>query len=178
MRVVELKKENDFWKGSFMSMASPCDVLMEVDDKSLAQNILTAVADEAWRIEDKFSRYKKNNIIFQINNSSGEAVVIDEEVTRLLNFANELFEISEGLFDVTSGVLRQVWKFDGSANLPNKKDVKKIVKKVGWQKVSREGDSVALPEGMEIDLGGIGKEYAVDRCVQIARNKKRMKVCW
>ena len=159
-----------------MSMASPCDVLMEVDDKSLAQNILTAVADEAWRIEDKFSRYKKNNIIFQINNSSGEAVVIDEEVTRLLNFANELFEISEGLFDVTSGVLRQVWKFDGSANLPDTKDVKKIVKKVGWQKVSREGDSVALPEGMEIDLGGIGKEYAVDRCVQIAKQKTKESV--
>ncbi len=159
-----------------MAMASPCDVLMEVDDKSLAQNILTAVADEAWRIEDKFSRYKKNNIIFQINNSSGEAVVIDEEVTRLLNFANELFEISEGSFDVTSGVLRQVWTFDGSANLPDKKDVKKIVKKVGWQKVSREGDSVTLPEGMEIDLGGIGKEYAVDRCVQIAKQKTKESV--
>ena len=101
-----------------MAMASPCDVLMEVEDEALAQDILSAVANEAWRIEDKFSRYKKDNIIFQINHSDGDTVAIDEETSRLLDFANELFEISEGLFDVTSGVLRQVWTFDGSDHLP------------------------------------------------------------
>jgi len=176
MRKTELKKVDDFWKGSFMAMASPCDVLMEVDDETLAQEILDAVANEAWRIEDKFSRYKKDNIIFRINHSKGEAVTIDEETSRLLDFANELFEISDGLFDVTSGVLRQIWKFDGSDNLPEKKHVKKILKKIGWQKVSRQEGSVVLPEGMEIDLGGIGKEYAVDRCVQIAWQKTKQSV--
>ncbi len=176
MRKTELNKESDFWKGAFMAMASPCDVLMEVEDESLAQEILNAVANEAWRIEDKFSRYKEDNIIFQINHSNGETIAIDEETSRLLDFANELFEISEGLFDVTSGVLRQIWKFDGSDKVPTKKQVKKIVKKIGWQKVSRQGGSVILPVGMEIDLGGIGKEYAVDRCVQIARQKTKESV--
>ena len=159
-----------------MAMASPCDVLMEVEDESLAQEILEAVANEAWRIEDKFSRYKKDNIIYQINNSNGEVVTIDDETSRLLDFADELFEISEGLFDVTSGVLRQLWKFDGSDNVPEKKHVKKLLKKIGWKKVIREEDDVTLPEGMEIDLGGLGKEYAVDRCVQIARQKTRQSV--
>ncbi len=171
MRKVELKREGSFWKGSFMAMASPCDVLMEVDAQSLAQDILSAVAEEAWRIEDKFSRYKKDNIIYEINRSNGESVSIDEETARLLGFANELFEISEGLFDVTSGVLRNVWKFDGSDNVPDEKEIKKIVKKIGWQKVERENSKVILPKDMEIDLGGIGKEYAVDCCVQIARQK-------
>ncbi len=176
MRKTELKKETDFWKGSFTAMASPCDVLMEVENESLAQEILNAIANEAWRIEDKFSRYKKDNIIFQINHSNGDAVTIDEETSRLLDFADELFEISEGLFDVTSGVLRQLWKFDGSNNVPTKKQVKKIVKNIGWQKVSRQEGSVVLPEAMEIDLGGLGKEYAVDRCVQIARQKTKQSV--
>jgi len=176
MRATELKKENDFWKGSFMAMASPCDILMEVDNEALAQEILNAIANEAWRIEDKFSRYKKDNIIFQINHSNGDVVTIDEETSRLLDFANELFEISEGLFDVTSGVLRQLWKFDGSDKVPEKKQVKKILKNIGWQKVSRHEGGVALPEAMEIDLGGIGKEYAVDRCVQIARQKTKQSV--
>ena len=171
MRKLELKTDNGFWKGSFMAMASPCDVLMEVDQQSLAQDILSAIAEEAWRIEDKFSRYKKDNIIYKINGSKGESVSIDEETSRLLDFANELFEISEGLFDITSGVLRTVWKFDGSDNVPDKKQIKKIVKKIGWQKVDRENSKVTLPKDMEIDLGGIGKEYAVDRCVQIARQK-------
>ena len=159
-----------------MAMASPCDVLMEVEDELLAQEILNAVSAEAWRIEDKFSRYKKDNIIFQINHSNGEAVNLDEETSRLLDFANELFEISEGMFDVTSGVLRQLWTFDGSDKLPTKKQVKKILKNIGWQKVSREKTTVMLPKNMEIDLGGIGKEYAVDRCVQIARQKTKQSV--
>ncbi len=159
-----------------MAMASPCDVLMEVEDESIAQEILNAVADEAWRIEDKFSRYKKDNIVFKINHSQGESVTIDEETSRLLDFSNELFEISEGLFDVTSGVLRQIWTFDGSEHLPSKKQVKKILKNIGWQKVTREKTQVLLPAGMEIDLGGIGKEYAVDRCVQIARQKTEKSV--
>jgi len=154
-----------------MAMASPCDVLMEVDEKSLAQDILKAVANEAWRIEDKFSRYKEENIIYKINNSKGEMIVVDDETSRLFDFANELFEISEGMFDITSGVLRTAWKFDGSDNVPDKKQIKKIIKKIGWQKVERENNQVTLPGGMEIDLGGIGKEYAVDRCVQIARQK-------
>ncbi len=176
MRTTELTKENNFWKGSFMAMASPCDVLMDVKNESLAQDILDAIANEAWRIEDKFSRYKKDNIVFQINHSNDKTVVVDDEVTRLLNFSDELFELSDGLFDVTSGVLRQVWKFDGSDNLPEKKDVKKILKKIGWQKVSREGNKITLPKGMEIDLGGIGKEYAVDRCVQVAKQKTQESV--
>jgi FAD:protein FMN transferase len=171
MRETELKKENDFWKGTFMAMASPCDVLMEVEDEQLAQDILNAVAVEAWRIEDKFSRYKQDNIIYAINHSHGQPVAVDEETSRLLDFSNELFEISEGLFDVTSGVLRQVWTFDGSDRLPARKDVKKILKKIGWRKVVREQGSVTLPAGMEVDFGGIGKEYAVDRCVQVARQK-------
>jgi thiamine biosynthesis lipoprotein len=171
MRKTELIKTDDFWKGSFMAMASPCDVLMEVEEKTLAQDILNAIADEAWRIEDKFSRYKNDNIVYQINHSSGEEIIVDDETLRLFDFANELFEISEGLFDITSGVLRTVWKFDGSDNVPDKKQIKKIVKKIGWQKVDRENNTIKLPEEMEIDLGGIGKEYAVDRCVQIARQK-------
>jgi len=171
MRNTELIKATDFWKGSFMAMASPCDVLMDVGEKILAQEILNAVADEAWRIEDKFSRYKQDNIIYRLNTSNGENIIVDDETSRLLDFANELFEISDGLFDVTSGVLRNVWKFDGSDNVPEKKQVKKVVKQIGWQKIDRENSKVTLPKGMEIDLGGIGKEYAVDRCVQIARQK-------
>lgn len=171
MRETALKKENDYWKGSFMAMASPCDVLMEVEDESLAREVLDAVANEAWRIEDKYSRYKKDNIIYQINNANGETVTIDEETSRLLEFAHELYEISDGMFDVTSGVLRQVWKFDGSDNVPDMAQVKKILKNIGWKKVSREPGKITLPAKMEIDLGGIGKEYAVDRCVQVARGK-------
>jgi thiamine biosynthesis lipoprotein len=176
MRNTALTKESNFWKGTFMAMASPCDVLMEIEDGSLAQQILDAIAAEAWRIEDKFSRYKKDNIIDKINHSQGKAVSVDEETARLLDFANELFELSEGMFDVTSGVLRLLWTFDGSDNLYKADAVNQVLSRIGWQKVIWNDGQVTLPAGMEIDLGGIGKEYAVDRCVQIARQMTRESV--
>ena len=141
---------------------------MDVTQQDLAQKILDAVASEAWRIEQKFSRYRDDNIIYRINFSDGKPVQIDAETLRLLRFADELYDMSEGLFDITSGVLRKVWKFDGSDKLPSQESVEAIVQHVGWHRVELTDSTFMLPAGMEIDLGGIGKEYAVDRCAQIA----------
>lgn len=167
---LELKYESGCWHGRFKAMASPCEVLMEVANKKLARKILEAVATEANRIEEKFSRYRNDNIIYKINNAKGNATKVDEETARLIDFSVELFEMSDGLFDITSGVLREVWKFDGSDNVPEVDEVNKVLSKVGWSKVQWKDQTLTMSEDMEIDLGGVGKEYAVDRCVQIARS--------
>ena len=166
---LKLKFESGCWHGHFKAMASPCEVLMEVADKKLAASILEAVQTEAQRIEQKFSRYRDDNIIYKINNANGTAVEVDEETARLIDFSNQLTEMSEGLFDITSGVLRKVWKFDGGDNVPKASAVEAMLSKVGWSKVQWQDKTITMPAGMEIDLGGVGKEYAVDRCVQIAR---------
>ncbi len=164
-----LTEEPDYWRGRFSAMASPCEVLMEVGSKRLASDILTAVADEAKRIEQKFSRYRDDNKIFEINHAAGAAITVDAETARLIDFSDELYRMSEGLFDITSGVLREAWSFDGSANIPTQAAVAKALLKVGWHKVQWHNQQLLMPPGMEIDLGGVGKEYAVDRCVQIVR---------
>jgi len=142
---------------------------MEVRDKELAGEILKAVSDEARRIEHKFSRYRDDNIIFEINNAAGAPVTVDAETARLIDFSDELYRMSDGLFDITSGVLREVWKFDGSDNVPDQSAVEKILLNVGWHKVKWRKPQLVMESGMEVDLGGIGKEYAVDCCVQIVR---------
>lgn len=166
----QLIKEQGNWRGSFTAMASPCEVLMEVDDRSLAEKILHTVSSEALRIEQKFSRYQNNNIVFTINNSSGKPVAVDDETARLIDFADELYQLSDGLFDITSGVLRKAWRFDGSDRIPKQKMVSSLLARVGWQKVKWKASELKLKPGMEIDLGGIGKEYAVDRSVQLVRD--------
>lgn len=165
----QLTFKNGYWLGSFSAMASPCELLMEIEEKALAKNILDTIQAETLRIEQKFSRYRDDNIIYQINHSKNQPITVDEETARLIDFATELYEMSEGLFDITSGVLRQAWVFDGSDNIPEKEDVDALMSKVGWQKVKWDNGIIQLQDGMEIDLGGIGKEYAVDRCVQLAR---------
>jgi thiamine biosynthesis lipoprotein len=167
---LNLKHEAGYWHGRFMAMASPCEVLIEVEGKKLAASILEAVMNEAQRIEKKFSRYRDDNIIYQINNAAGAAVTVDDETARLIDFADQLTQMSEGLFDITSGVLRKVWKFDGSDRVPEATAVNAVLEHVGWSKVQWHDQVLQMPAGMEIDLGGVGKEYAVDRCVQIARS--------
>ncbi len=168
MNTFELIKEQDCWRGSFSAMASPCEVLMDITEKNQAEIILQAISSEAFRIEQKFSRYRKNNIIDNINNASGKTISVDDETARLLDFADNLYQMSNGLFDITSGVLRKAWKFDGSDNVPESALIEKILPTVGWDKVTWKNQQLTLLPGMEIDLGGIGKEYAVDKCIQIA----------
>ena len=92
---------------------------------------------------------------------------VDAETAGLLAFADRCHQLSGGLFDVTTGVLRRVWRFDGSDRLPSRKQVKALLPLVGWQKVGWAPPVVTLPAGMEIDLGGLGKEYAVDRAAEM-----------
>ena len=165
-----ITREKDCWRGQFDAMASPCEVLMEVESETLATAILQAVAGEAVRIERKYSRYLPGNIVDKINSSNGCAVEVDAETARLLDFADQLYQMSDGLFDITSGVLRTVWQFDGSDRLPDRNLVRQILERVGWNKCEWKDRLITLEPDMEIDLGGIGKEYAVDRCVQIVRD--------
>lgn len=149
-------------------MACPCQVLIDTDDSNRARAAATAVASEAWRIERKFSRYRSDNIVHAINNAGGQPVEVDEETARLLDFGASLYAASEGLFDITSGVLRRVWRFDGSDRLPDAQAVKDVLELVGWSQVKWRAPQLQMPAGMEIDFGGIGKEYAVDRAAQLA----------
>lgn len=150
---------------SFHAMATPCEVRLETDDDALAEAAAHAAVREALRIEQKFSRYRSDSIIGKINSSNGAEVVVDTETSQLMTFAAHCFDVSGGLFDVTSGVLRRIWKFDGSDRIPDDEQVAALKPLIGWQKVLWKSPSLFLPKGMEIDLGGLGKEYAVDRAL-------------
>jgi thiamine biosynthesis lipoprotein len=162
-----LERRPDYWLGRFRAMASPCEVLLEVDSEQEAKQLLQLAQGEAQRIEHKFSRYRTDNIIHQINQARGKPVEVDPETASLLDYAAQCHALSEGRFDITSGVLREVWQFDGSDRVPDAAAVAKVLPRVGWQKVTWKAPWFTLPAGMEIDLGGIGKEYAVDRTARL-----------
>ena len=145
-------------------MASPCELLIETQDPLLANHLTSLAYNESKRIEQKFSRYLPSNPLSKINNSQGKPVDIDHEIFRLMEFANSCYELSDGMFDITSGVLRKAWQFDGSDNLPSPEAIKVLMPYIGWRKVKYDPSSITLAKDMELDFGGIGKEYAVD-CV-------------
>ncbi len=160
-------RKGDLWIGRFEAMASPCEVLIDTSDAPLAEALFRSAEEEARRIERKFSRYRDDNIVHRINHAAGKPVEVDEETAYLFDFAAACYTLSEGKFDITSGLLRQVWRFDGSDRLPDPDAVAALLPRIGWSKVRWQRPFFTLPAGMQIDFGGIGKEYAVDRTAQI-----------
>lgn len=159
------------WRGRFKAMASPCELLVEGADEAQARVLLEAAAAEALRIEAKFSRYRDDSVIAMLHRSRGEPVAVDDETALLLDYAAACHAMSDGLFDVTSGVLREAWRFDGSDRVPKADRVRVLVERIGWHKLHWQRPKIVLPPGMEIDLGGIGKEYAVDRVLALLRSQ-------
>ena len=168
-----LERIEDHFVGRFVAMASPCELLVDTDDRASAAALLRTAEREARRIEHKFSRYRPDNLVHRINHSGGRAVRVDEETALLLDYAATCHEVSDGMFDITSGALRRVWKFDGSDRVPSQSEVQELLRHVGWHRVTWEDSTLTLPAGMEIDLGGVGKEYAVDHTAVLLAGQTR-----
>jgi len=161
--VAKAAKPAGVHKHRFTAMGTPCEVQVEARDSRLAAQLARIGEAEARRIEEKYTRYKPTGVVWAINNAGGKPVAVDEETAGLLDYAAQVHALSEGRFDVTSGVLRRVWTFDGSDRVPDAAQVAALMPLIGWDKVHWERPSLTLPPGMEIDFGGICKEYAVDR---------------
>lgn len=173
--------QGDCFLATFEAMASPCEVLLALPESqaSLAQQVAESMAVEVWRIEAAYSRYRSNNLFSELHSHPGQKQRVDAETARLLNFAEQAWHLSGGLFDLTSGLLRKVWVFDASDRVPQQAAIDALLPLIGWQKLDWQTDApdaagliqggwLTLPQGMELDFGGIGKEYAADRALGMA----------
>ena len=156
----------------FKAMGSACEVVLASHTQNEAESMAKLAIDEVLRIERKYSRYTTDSVIAKINQQAGRgALQCDDETWALFQFASQLFDKSDGLFDITSGVLRQAWDFK-KPEVPTSQKLEALLPLVGWQKVVLQDQSIALPlAGMEVDLGGFGKEYAADRAAQVLKEK-------
>jgi thiamine biosynthesis lipoprotein len=161
------QREGDVVAVRFSAMAGPCEVLLPAAEGSSAREWGEVAAAEAWRIEKKYSRYRQDSVLAWIHAQRGSTVRLDEETASLIDFAEQCFVISDGLFDITSGILRRAWKFDGSDRVPDAATVQNLLPLIGFNKVCWRNPFLTVPDGMELDLGGIGKEYAVDRAYDL-----------
>jgi len=163
----QLTHTQDYSKISFDAMASPCEVLVRSLDKEFCHRIAKLVFNETLRIQNKFSRYLDSNLVAQMNRSNGQDVNIDLETYNLLEFANNLFQLSNGLFDITSGALRRIWTFEPRAKPPSRQDIESTIESIGFNLIHYDQQLFKMPRGMQIDFGGIGKEYAVDQATKL-----------
>jgi FAD:protein FMN transferase len=160
----------------FRAMGSPCAIRLYAGSTTAATAAMQAAVSDIERLEQKFSRFRPGNFCARMNTAAGAggSIDIDDETTSLLAYADTCYQQSDGLFDITSGVLRTVWKFSGKNalphSLPTTAQIEAVRARIGWQHVSFDDKMLRFSQpGMEIDFGGIVKEYAADRAAAICR---------
>jgi thiamine biosynthesis lipoprotein len=151
-------------------MAALHEITVDHADERAARAAIDAAIADVHRIEAKYSRYRDDSVTSAINRAAGGAAVgIDAETVALLDYADRCFALSGGRFDLTSGVLRRAWDFRREPpRIPAQSEIDALLDLVGWDDVERDERTVRLKRaGMELDFGGIGKEYAADRAATI-----------
>lgn len=130
------------------------------DDSEVLKNAL----EECGRYEEMLSRTIEGSDIWRINHASGEPVTVSEDTIIILKEAIRISEMSDGAFDITIAPVTDLWDFrTGNGTVPEGAAVSAAVMKVDYRQIHIEGNTVTLPAGMMIDLGGIAKGYIADR---------------
>ena len=143
-------------------MGSDCEVhLAGVPEH---QAVSRAAEAEIRRIEARYSRFDPNSELSRINEvaKAGGAIELDDETAALIVYAMACYARSGGAFDITSGLLSVVWNFH-RARLPRQVDIAALLPRIGLDQLHLEHKELRFGRaGMEIDLGGLAKEYAAD----------------
>lgn len=156
----------------FHAMGSPCSTQFFAASRQQAEDAFLQLTESLARLEQRYSRYRADSLISRINATAGSGfeTPIDTETFALLRYADQCYRESDGLFDITSGVLRRIWRFKEQKSLPSKGEIKALLPLIGWKKVRWNQNGIYLPlVGMELDFGGIVKEYAADASAGLLR---------
>ena len=156
----------------FRAFDTACELLLPTMVHERALELGAIVAQEAWRIEHKLALDREEGAAGWIHRSRGTEVKVDPETAALIDFAKQCFELSDGLFDITAGVLRQVWTFDGSDRVPPQAAVAAVLPLVGFAKVQWRAPRLTLPVGMQLDLAAFGTAYAADRSSELLAGRR------
>ncbi|MGV8713011.1 MAG: FAD:protein FMN transferase [Nitrosomonas sp.] len=150
-------------------MGSPCSIQLYAINSRIGRRVAQVVMDDVHRLEARYSRYRQDSFLSKINRVAdrGGAIAVDDETSGLLDYAATCHEQSDGLFDITSGILRRAWDFK-SGVIPDQAAIQILLEKIGWHRLHWRRPQLSFPvAGMEIDFGGVVKEYAVDRAASL-----------
>jgi FAD:protein FMN transferase len=155
---------------SFQAMGSPCEIQIYSESRISAKKTTQILSSEISRLERKYSRFVPQSFLSEINYSAGNSlgIKIDQETRTLFDHALSYFEQSDGMFDITSGILNSVWDFR-SGIVPTDSQISELLPLIGFSKLQWRGARLYVPANMSIDFASIIKEYAADAVARLAR---------
>lgn len=160
------------FRNSFFSMGCPCEIGVYGTDPGAANLAIDTAQKEIYRLDLKYSHFRENSFITRLQTSARQpgGADVDTETSALLDYAELQFKLSNGLFDVTAGRLTRLWR--KRAKLPSDINLHKALQTTGWSKLRWQNRNLTMPPGMQLELGGLVKEYAADRAALLLKRKK------
>lgn len=164
----------DCWQLTCRAMSTSVRLVFYTPIPALAGDFQSCAIDWIARFEARYSRFISDSIVGQINaNAGSDWVEFDEEAEELFETCDRMYRLSAGIFDPAALPLLRLWNWKADPPvIPDQGAIDDAMRLCGWENVQRRPRAMRLPiAGMGIDLGGIGKEYAVDRLLHMARER-------
>jgi thiamine biosynthesis lipoprotein len=157
-------------------MGSTYSIVAYHEDRKVLEAAVDEAFEEVRRLDDLLSNYKQRSEWSKVNREAGgQAVRVSPELFDLLSACLDYSRKTEGAFDITVGPLVKVWGFyKGSGHLPHRAEIRGALTRTGYQNVLLDRENLTVQfkrSGIELDPGGIGKGYAVDRIVELIQRR-------
>lgn len=158
-----------------ISMGSPVHFSAWTTDSRTAKRAFEAGFGEFDRLDRAMSVWRAGSDILRLNAAAGDhPVTVSADVRDALHIARQVSEWTDGKFDVTFGALGDLWKFDENQDnrIPDRADVLRRLPLIDYTTVEvndAAGTAFVRRKGAQVNLGGIGKGYAVDRAAAALR---------
>ena len=167
--------ENTFMKRfSHEAMATTFEVIIVHEDERYAGQAAVAAFNEVDRLERELSRFIENSDVARINSQpANQPLQLGLDTFECLKIAVRMYGQTNGAFDITIGSLLKCWRNDdGSPREPSPKeiDLARLHTGTNLLQLDEADHTVKLSAPVQIDLGGIGKGYAVDRVAELLRD--------
>jgi FAD:protein FMN transferase len=158
------------------AMGSTFSIAVYGTDRVSMEAAVEAAFDEVRRLDEMLSNYKPESEWSEVNRRAAEGPVqVSPELFRLLRDCQNYSRNSDGAFDITVGPLMKVWGFyKGTGRLPHQAEVRAALTKVGYRHIHLDNAARTVrfdKPGVEMDPGGIGKGYAVDRMADVLKQR-------
>ena len=136
----------------------------QAEDALVDARVRVEEVEALWSVTDEGSE------IYRANHSGGEPVNVSEETAELVSFALEMAEKTDGVLEPTIYPVLRAWGFTtDTKQVPSQEEIDALLEDVGHEKITLDGTLLTVPEGMELDLGAVGKGYAGDLAAEAVR---------
>ena len=169
-----MKRAADLFHETRPAMGTSFDLWLYASDRWRAAELIEVAFEEIDRVESDLSTYRPTSELSRINSRAADApVTTDPQTFRLIERSLEYSRASSGAFDITVGRLMRAWGFfRGAGRYPSGDEIARVVEQTGWERVELEPRKRTIRfqhPGIELDMGAIGKGYALDQAADLLR---------